>query len=410
MAHENLKQYLVENAGKSFVSTLTRAVYTWASKVPDVFYNYRIFEELTIRYETDEKTRLGLDKQDHYRFDAVFFIQPGQRALNQHQCYTAGVELKNSKADLMGDDKIVKYLTWTNYFFIGVPSDLIEDAKTKIQEIYKTYLYAKDLIGLMNVESGEIVVLPKRQSVTVANTCKIQEQIIYNVLFNDIKTISFSLNEIEVQPAHFNDNPILYNPVLQQTQSTENVLSTATITEDKFAENKFDEDKSSQDTTTKDAVHDAEYRKELAERKAERLKALSKRGECLPASTAAIYNALDPNSKEVFWGIVDSQSIEGNITRESLSNATGLSLQKIDRSLVPLTEKGLISREGGKKNGTYIVTVETDKSKTCESCILYEKCQYVHSNEGCQMFQAIEECRNTPLEKKKLYTNSSDLN
>lgn len=409
MAHENLKQHLVGNAGKSFVSTLTRSVYSWANKVPDVFYNYRIFEELTIRYETDEKTRLGLDKQEHYRFDAVFFIQPGQRALNQHQCYTAGVELKNSKSDLMGDDKIVKYLSWTNYFFIGVPSDLIEDAKAKIKEIYKTYIYAKDLIGLMNVESGKIEILPKRQSVTVANTCKIQEQIIYNVLFNEIKTISFSLNEIEVEKARFNDNPVLDNSVLEQEKTTENVLSESVPSVDSNIENIYSEISSSQlsssqitsETKTKAGstketpVHDAEYRKELAERKAERLNALSQRGECLPASTAAIYNALDPNSKEVFWGIVDSQnssqSIDGNITgrvtRETLSNATGLSLQKIDRSLVPLTEKGLISREGGKKNGTYIVTVETDKSKTCESCKLYSQCQYVHSNEGCSMFQ-----------------------
>lgn len=388
MAHENLKQYLVENAGKSFVSTLTRAVYSWASKVPDVFYNYRIFEELTIRYETDEKTRLGLDRQEHYRFDAVFFIQPGQRALNQHQCYTAGVELKNSKSDLMGDDKIVKYLSWTNYFFIGVPSDLIEDAKTKIQEIYKTYLYAKDLIGLMNVETGKIEILPKRQSVTVANTCKIQEQIIYNVLFNEIKTISFSLNEIEVEAAHFNENPVLANSVLGQDENVlsekNNVLSESVPSVDA---NSAIENTYYQITSSETKTKDAEYRKELAERKAERLNALSQRGECLPASTAAIYNALDPNSKEVFWGIVDSQSIEGNITRETLSNATGLSLQKIDRSLVPLTEKGLISREGGKKNGTYVVTVETDKSKTCESCKLYSQCQYVHSNEGCSMFQ-----------------------
>lgn len=392
MAHENLKQYLVGNAGKSFVSTLTRAVYSWASKVPDVFYNYRIFEELTIRYETDEKTRLGLDKQEHYRFDAVFFIQPGQRALNQHQCYTAGVELKNSKSDLMGDDKIVKYLSWTNYFFIGVPSDLIEDAKAKIQEIYKTYIYAKDLIGLMNVETGKIEILPKRQSVTVANTCKIQEQIIYNVLFNEIKTISFSLNEIEVEAAHFNENPVLANSVLGQDENVlsekNNVLSESVPSVDANSEvNYAIENTYYQITSSETKTKDAEYRKELAERKAERLNALSQRGECLPASTAAIYNALDPNSKEVFWGIVDSQSIEGNITRETLSNATGLSLQKIDRSLVPLTEKGLISREGGKKNGTYVVTVETDKSKTCESCKLYSQCQYVHSNEGCSMFQ-----------------------
>lgn len=97
MAHENLKKFLIGDAGKRFVKDMTTAAYEWAYKIPSEFFTYRIFEELTIRYDTGEKTRLGLEKNDHYRFDAVFYIQPGRRALNQKQCYNVGIELKNSK-------------------------------------------------------------------------------------------------------------------------------------------------------------------------------------------------------------------------------------------------------------------------------------------------------------------------
>ena len=83
-AHEELKQLLGEQPGKAFALDVTRMVYGWAARIPDKAIRYRIFEELTVRYETGEKTKRGLDKQDHYRFDAVLFIQPGYRALNQN--------------------------------------------------------------------------------------------------------------------------------------------------------------------------------------------------------------------------------------------------------------------------------------------------------------------------------------
>lgn len=369
MAHENLKGHLYADAGKAFVSNLTRAVYIWASRVPDIFYNYRIFEELTIRYATDDKTRLGLDRFDHYRFDAVFFIQPGQRALNQHQCYSAGVELKNSKADLMQDDKIVKYLSWTDFFFIGVPSALIEDAKEKIASVYGEYPNAKGYIGLMNVETGEVVSLPKRQYLTLDNVCKIQEQIIYNVLFNDIKTVSFKLEDVSIEQAQFNDAPSL--PISSS---------------DSPSESHSDADAPSLAPKSETREDNREYRKELAERKAERLKKLSARGESLPSATAAVYNSLDANAKEVFWGIVDSQ--DGDQTRESLSNITGLSLQKIDRSIVPLCDSGIISREGGKKFGKYVVNLPIDKHASCSTCTLKYECKFVGASSGnCQMHQ-----------------------
>jgi len=128
MAHENLKVHLTGKPGQTFVATLTHMVYPWSVKISDSYINYRIFEEVSIREESSGKTRLDLDYRPHYRFDCVFFIEPGYRALNQRQVYTVGVELKNSKADLTADDKIDHYIGYTDYFFLGVPTELIPDA------------------------------------------------------------------------------------------------------------------------------------------------------------------------------------------------------------------------------------------------------------------------------------------
>ena len=61
-AHEELKKLLAEKPGKAFALGVTRMAYEWADRIPDDAINYRIFEELTVRYETGEKTRRGLDR------------------------------------------------------------------------------------------------------------------------------------------------------------------------------------------------------------------------------------------------------------------------------------------------------------------------------------------------------------
>lgn len=362
MAHENLKQFLIGDAGKKFVMDLTLSTYEWADKVPSEFFNYRIFEELTIRYETGQKTRFGLDKNDHYRFDAVFYIQPGRRALNQKQCYNVGVELKNSKADLMGDHKIDKYIGWTDFFFVGVPSALIEDAQKKVNEIYQKDEKLKDLIGVLNVETGEIVSMPKRQDISLENVCKLQEQIIYSIIFSDVKAISFKIDEIESEP--FENNSIPSKEVQNKQEWKKDKVS-----------------------PQYDAEADKKRRQAYAEQKSEQLKQLAKRAEELPFETSQAYNKLDTNAKQVFWGIVDEQGAETN-TRTQISESSGVSLQKIDRSLVALTESGLIKREGSKKKGRYVVDMPTDRTATCASCKLKEQCDYKGAETGnCAKFK-----------------------
>lgn len=357
MAHENLKQFLIGDAGKRFVKDMTTATYDWADKVPSDFFNYRIFEELTIRYETGEKTRLGLGKNDHYRFDAVFYIQPGRRALNQKQCYNVGVELKNSKSDLMGDHKIDKYIGWTDFFFVSVPSALIEDAKQKVEDICKENKDLKGLIGVMNVETGEIVSLPKRQDITLENICKLQEQIIYNIIFSDVKDISFKIGDVT-------------DAAPQKTASQEDKAELP------------NKEKSAPSPAPKhDAEEEKKRRQEYTEKKNEKLRELAERAEELPFETAQVYNKLDTNAKQVFWGILDEQGSDTN-TRSQISETSGVSLQKIDRSLVTLTELGLIKREGSKKKGRYTVDMATDKTATCASCKLKDQCDYKGAETG----------------------------
>ncbi len=194
-AHDNLIPYLSGTPGKAFVKGLTLAVYDWSFKVPAEYYNYRVFTEVLIRKETWKKTRMGLDNMKHFRLDAIFFIQPGNKALNQHQCYTVGIELKNIKPDLMHDEKMEEYLGYTNFFFIGVPENLVDDALVRAGNNYH--------IGVMNLENGEIVKLPKRNEVNETHRIEILEQILYNTLFNEIKSVVFKVEEVDVVEPKF---------------------------------------------------------------------------------------------------------------------------------------------------------------------------------------------------------------
>ena len=158
MAHENLKQQLVSDAGKKFVIGLTSRIYE--KKVVNIyrkignydFINYRFFEEVTVREYTGKKTRFGEDNPDHYRFDAVFFVEPGYSSLNQRHIYSIGVELKGEKYDLLNDDKMEHYLGYTDFFFIGVPVNLVSYALKRAE--------GNDYIGVFCVDDGKIWLLP----------------------------------------------------------------------------------------------------------------------------------------------------------------------------------------------------------------------------------------------------------
>ncbi len=379
-AHEELKKLLGERPGKAFALDVTRQVYAWAERIPDDAIRYRIFEELTVRYETGEKTKRGLDKQDHYRFDSVLFIQPGYRALNQNQCFTVGIELKNSKADLMGDHKMDKYLGWTDLFFIGVPAAITEDAIKKADEVSEKVFGNKSTVGVFDIENGVIYKMPARkQNVSIENRLKIQEQVIYNVLFDDMKTITAKLEEISIE-----NHPINEITVGEENYQEKDALDTTS-------------DNSSQEKPTKSPKSslDEDFVKARNEKRAENrakreelAKDLAERNRRLTTKTREQLAGLSDRDQLVFWCVRDA-TVDGGINGINIPSAIGQSSAAVNRSLKKIKERGLVTLDGAPKYGKFKVIGDALKSSRCITCRHYDECQ--GSALHCGSYQSVEQ-------------------
>lgn len=130
-AHAELKNLLKGKKIQAFVKDMCLHAYPWTERIPVEYLEYKIFEEFRLRESTGEKTRIGLDKKLQVIPDVILFIKPGYRALNQGHCFTIALEIKEFKDDLMRDEKLWKYVGWTDFFFIAVPDDLTQYAFEK---------------------------------------------------------------------------------------------------------------------------------------------------------------------------------------------------------------------------------------------------------------------------------------
>ena len=402
-AHEELKQLLGEQPGKAFALDVTKMVYGWAERIPDKAIRYRIFEELTVRYETGEKTKRGLDKQDHYRFDAVLFIQPGYRALNQNQCFTVGIELKNSKADLMGDHKMDKYLGWTDLFFIGVPAAITEDAIKKADEVSEKVFGNKSMVGVFDIENGIIYKMPARkQNVSTENRLKIQEQVIYNVLFDEMKTFTIKLEEISIE-----NRPIgkisIGEENNQETATIEQALPTPTapseVPSDTPSENPSDvsdtaSDSISREEKTKSSLNEDfvkarnEKRAENRAKREEMAKDLAKRNSQLTTKIREQLAGLTDRDQLVFWCVRDATT-HGGINGIDIPSTIGQSSAAVNRSIKKLKEGDLVILDGAPKYGKFKVIGDALKSSRCITCRLNEECQ--GSALHCGSYQSVEQ-------------------
>lgn len=343
MAHEKLKELLSGDPGKLIVKSVTQSLYAWAWKVPAEYYNYRVFNELTVRYETGERTRLGLKKFDHYRFDSVFFVEPGYRALDQRQCYTIGIELKQSKADLMGDKKMEQYLGWTDLFYIGVPADLTEEAMQKAIDVNKEY------IGVIDVENGLVIKNSKKMKVTDRNRMLVYEQILFNTVFREMGTISFEAEEILIDHTNNETGDEI------EFSSPESHKSEAEILAERIA--KKEAEAAKKEARAKEARNLADLNANLAEPTRRALSAL-------PDKAQAAYHQLRENP--------------GNNAHD-LEEALGVSEATAKRLAGQLIEVGLIERQGSKKTGGYY-PIGGDKEPMrylahCADCELYKNAQ-----------------------------------
>ena len=376
MAHENLKQHLVGKPGKDFIINLTSRVYAFVSNIRRKygsydFIHYRIFEEVTVREYTGEKNRWGDDKPDHYRFDCVFFVEPNQAALNKRQVYTVGVELKNSKEDLKYDDKIEHYLGYTDFFFIGVPSSLVNEA------IEKSNL--DNHIGVFDVESGSLIKMPERIIPTVERKYALLEQILYSRMFaEDFKNVvSVKVEDVDVVPMVFMDDNPNNNARAEDWTEVDPLAS---------EEPRAVEETGAEEAAIKAAAREKELvRRERHDAKVAVLKEeVSAMNEKVPAVVASILEGLSLNDQRVYHAIRRNDGVQAQHVAEILPNQEGVerpSLATIKRSISALTKVGLVEREGGRKTGHYVVKTVDCSPNSCMVCAKSPLCtQFQHVN------------------------------
>lgn len=361
-AHEELKAYLTKGPGKAFVLDFTRRVYEWADKIPSEYIDYRVFEEFTIRESTDLLTRKGLRKSDHYRYDAVIFVQPGRTALGQGQCFTVGLEIKGSKADLMGDRKILHYLGWLDFFLIAVPEELVDFALEKVETLKKDDFIA-ETIGVVSIETGIIFRLPKRQKVSVENRLKVYEQVIYNSVWGGLPS-SVHLREVSVDAGKIHDPSD--RPVPSLTSQNNDLLKKVGMDMIKPAAKMADE-KSEEETAVHQPLTEEQrqQRRDLIEQRAAENKArravLRENASVLSENARQRLTGLSPTAQEVFWYLRDVPSgANGLCLQESMN----LSERTMARAITELTREALVERHGSKKTGRYFVT----ELGRCDSC------------------------------------------
>ena len=386
MAHENLKQKLVSDAGKKFVIGLTSRIYE--KKVVNIyrkignydFINYRFFEEVTVREYTGKKTRFGEDNPDHYRFDAVFFVEPGYNSLNQRHIYSIGVELKGEKYDLINDDKMEHYLGYTDFFFIGVPVNLVSYALKRAE--------GNDYIGVFCVDDGKIWLLPSRQEPSYKNQRDLLTQILFANMFNlDFKnSVSIKLDKLE-------DVEILPMPldVVQTPPGQESPEETHTggILQ---PENQYSEDTQPlpYEGRTPAASIEEQKEKEMLRRQKHDAKVIAIKQELatmnaeVPSVVASMLEGLSLGDQRIYHVIRKNGGIQAQSIADMLPEQDDVekpSLATVKRSISALTDAGLIEREGSKKTGQYIV-----KAISCDN----ESCQVCAKSPLCRQFLKVE--------------------
>ena len=399
MAHENLKPQLVSDAGKKFVIGLTSRIYE--NKVVNIyrktgnydFINYRFFEEVTVREYTGKKTRFGEDNPDHYRFDAVFFVEPGYNALNQRHIYSIGVELKGEKYDLLNDNKMEHYLGYTDFFFIGVPIDLVSDAINRAE--------GNDYIGVFCVDDGKIWLMPSRQEPSEKNQRDILAQIMFTNMFNeDFKnSVSIKLEDVEILPMPFREN--IKREMVQTTPAPEPQEESHTggehqaqITQTPAAasmDELSDEEREALDIAADEAVKEEQKEKERQRRQKHDAKVNAIKQELatmnaeVPSVVASMLEGLSLGDQRIYHVIRKNGSIQAQSIADMLPEQDDVekpSLATVKRSISALVDAGLIEREGSKKTGQYIV-----KTISCDN----ESCQVCAKSPLCRQFLKVEE-------------------
>lgn len=353
-AHQELKKLLTSRQIQAFVADICHHAYPWSERIPIQYIEYKIFEEFRLREDSGESTRLGLDRKLQLIPDVVMFVKPGFRALNQQQCFTVALEIKQFKDDLMRDEKMWKYVGWADFFFIAVPDDLVEYAFKKVVETNKLHSETECKIGVLGLETGELYSRPKRSEVSIEKQNLVLQNAVYNYAFKDAKTIVFAPEKIDVQVDGQTDQ-------LQETENTpkeNNTQKTRSLSKEEKA------------------VRKAAF-KERQKIREQQAAELAEKSTILNEDVRQRLTALPPKAQEVFWSIRShgaNSSTEG-LKQGELANALGYSERTTSSCLSSLTAAGLIERNGSKKTGAYVVSSIAACDTTCATCSIALQCK-----------------------------------
>lgn len=405
MAHDDLKNIINTSLWSFGVSLMNAAN---VEKVRGYYSTEaKVFHELTIRYATGQETRRGTERMEHFRFDSVLFVRPGTAGINRGQCFTAGIEIKGHLNDLKYDDKIMHYLGWTDFMYIGVPHDLVEEAVKKAA--------MDDRIGVLDLDKIKVVKIPVRQDISIENKFKILEQVVYSQPFetneghvdicddkgngdDDADSSQPESEYVEVRKARimkeYDGTDYMIKKRLAERNDAQFNLSNndrlsggASIGSDDLNTHNLDAlgtaastdaRKNTDASTSVSQLSDEEKEmraalKEAREEERQRLaEEVANKAEELPEKTRVKLSTLPDKSQAAYHVIrrkPDIKSLE-------IETELGVSQATAQRLISDLREAGLIERVGSRKTGGYRVT-EMDAGrpsylKRCAVCSLYQ--------------------------------------
>lgn len=158
-AHRLEKDELRSSVGKSLLTD-----FCISGKIP--LHNYDYAKDAIIVQPIEEYPVpfiYGYDSHHKPRYanryiDLVYIVSPGKTSPSRRECFTVGVEIKNSERDLWRRrGQIKSYFGQTNYFFLAVPKYLVGSALE--------YARNEPRLGVMDMTNGRILKYPERQDI-----------------------------------------------------------------------------------------------------------------------------------------------------------------------------------------------------------------------------------------------------
>lgn len=164
MNHDELKSMMMGPSMQPFITALFKEL--------DVNRGgtlYKSFEEVSMR-----RPLKGM-QNGTYRADIVTFISTGYEdrwpKFYNRTNMSVVFEVKSSLKDLNRDKKYVNYFSCSDFFFFAVPTALCAQALFKMRDVPE--------VGIVDIEKGNIVKMPRPQAVNPKYYLELLEQSIY---------------------------------------------------------------------------------------------------------------------------------------------------------------------------------------------------------------------------------------